>query len=94
MAKRTKKASGEQNDALSFEEALARLEAVVAELEDGELQLEASLRIFEEGVRLSRQCAAQLDVAEQRVEVLTREGDAWQAQPLQDFDGADEELGG
>jgi len=87
MAKRAKKVSAKQSEALSFEEALTRLEAVVDELEDGELQLDASLRIFEEGVRLSRECATQLDAAEERIEVLTRDGEAWKAEPLRELDG-------
>ena len=86
MKKRANKGSAKQEEALSFEEALTRLEAVVDELEEGELQLEASLQIFEEGVRLSRECAAQLDAAEARIEVLTREGDAWKAEPLRERD--------
>jgi exodeoxyribonuclease VII small subunit len=58
---------------LRFEDALTRLEGVVDRLEEGELDLEASLAAFEEGVRLSGRCARQLDAAEQRVEVLVRE---------------------
>ena len=58
---------------LSFEQALGRLEGVVDQLEQGELELEASIEAFELGVRLSARCAAQLEDAEQRVEILTRE---------------------
>ena len=64
---------GSRGDDLRFEDALARLEGVVDRLEEGELDLEASLAAFEEGVLLSRRCAKQLDTAEQRVEVLVRE---------------------
>ncbi len=55
---------------LGFEEALARLESVVAALDGGELTLEDSLRDFEEGVRLVRQCSEQLQAAEARIRVL------------------------
>ena len=47
-----------------FENALARLEVIVAELEQGELSMDASLKIFEEGVRLSKQCMKLLEDAE------------------------------
>jgi exodeoxyribonuclease VII small subunit len=56
----------------SFEEALSQLEALVARLEAGELPLEEALRVFEEGVRLTRLCATRLEDAERRVHLLTR----------------------
>jgi exodeoxyribonuclease VII small subunit len=55
-----------------FEDVLARLGAVVEKLETGDLPLEDSLSLFEEGVRLSRIGAARLDEAERRVERLLR----------------------
>jgi exodeoxyribonuclease VII small subunit len=60
---------------VKFEEALARLEAIVAELERGELPLEDSMRIFEEGIKLSKTCLKMLEEAERRVEVLIRDKD-------------------
>jgi exodeoxyribonuclease VII small subunit len=56
----------------SFEAQLARLAEVVDKLEDGELGLEESLALFEEGVRLSRGAQKRLDAAEKRVEELLR----------------------
>lgn len=56
-----------------FEEALARLETIVQELETGELVLEAALQLFEEGMKISRFCSAKLDEAERRVEILVRD---------------------
>lgn len=56
----------------SFEEALAQLEALVAALEAGDLPLEDALRMFEEGIRLTRLCTARLEDAERRVHLLTR----------------------
>lgn len=53
-----------------FEDALKRLTAIVEQLEGGELSLEQSLALFEEGTRLSRTSQAQLDAAEKRVEEL------------------------
>jgi exodeoxyribonuclease VII small subunit len=58
--------------ALSFEESTRRLTAIVEQLEGGELPLEQSLALFEEGVRLARAAKARLDRAEQRVEELLR----------------------
>jgi exodeoxyribonuclease VII small subunit len=57
-------------EALGFEAALKRLTAIVERLEGGELSLEQSLALFEEGTRLSRASQAQLDAAEKRVEEL------------------------
>ena len=57
-------------EAPGFEEALKRLTAIVERLESGELSLEQSLSLFEEGTRLSRSSQAQLDAAEKRVEEL------------------------
>ena len=58
-----------------FEGALARLEVIVAELEQGDLPMDASLKIFEEGVRLSKQCMKMLEDAEKKVEVLLQDTD-------------------
>ena len=55
---------------LSFEESARRLADIVAQLESGDLPLEQSLALFEEGVRLARSAQARLDLAEKRVEEL------------------------
>ena len=59
----------------SFEAQLASLERIVRELERGDLPLEQSLELFEQGVKLSRECQERLNEAERRVEVLLRGGD-------------------
>lgn len=69
--------SGANEAPIAFEAALAKLEEVVDRLEGGELELEVALTSFEEGVRLTRQCADQLDTAERRIDVLMKEGDGW-----------------
>jgi exodeoxyribonuclease VII small subunit len=56
----------------AFEQSLTKLEGVVAKLESGELTLEQSVALYEEGVRLSETCKAELEKAEGRVQVLTR----------------------
>jgi exodeoxyribonuclease VII small subunit len=55
---------------MDFEKKLARLEELVGMMEGGELSLEDSLKYFEEGVKLSRECNSQLASAEQKVKVL------------------------
>ena len=56
----------------SFEEALKGLEAVVERLESGEPPLEESIRLFEEGMRLSDTCRKRLDEADRKIELLLR----------------------
>ncbi len=58
---------------LPFEQALARLEALVAGLERGDLTLEQSLSAFEEGMKLARECGRRLEEAQQRVQLLLEE---------------------
>ncbi len=60
---------------LKFEDALARLETIVAELEKGDLPLDDSLKIFEEGIKLSKNCLKMLDDAERKVEIMVQEKD-------------------
>jgi exodeoxyribonuclease VII small subunit len=57
----------------TFEEAMTRLEEIVKELEEAELPLEQSLKVFEEGVRLSRLLNGKLSEAEEKVEILLRD---------------------
>jgi exodeoxyribonuclease VII small subunit len=67
---------GETNvAALKFEEAMARLETIVSELEKGDLPLDESLKIFEEGIKLSKTCLKMLDEAERKVEILIQDKD-------------------
>ncbi len=55
-----------------FEDALDKLEKIVSQLEEGDISLEESLKLFEEGIRLSRFCNQKLDEAEKRVEILLK----------------------
>lgn len=57
----------------TFEQALAQLEQIVQKLERGELPLEESLKLYEEGVRLSRLCHGKLEEAEGRIEVMLKD---------------------
>ncbi len=56
-----------------FEAALARLEEIVQQLEKGDIQLEHSLKLFEEGIKLSRICNKRLEEAERKVEILIKD---------------------
>jgi len=56
----------------TFEESLKQLETIVAQLERGDLPLEDSVKIFEEGMRLSSECKKQLEEAEGKVEILVK----------------------
>ena len=60
-------------------------------LEGGDLELEAALSAFEQGVALSRRCAEQLAQAERRIEMLVRESEGWQIQPFESEEAAPEE---
>lgn len=60
-------------DSPRFEDALGRLEQIVTTLEKGDLPLEESLKLYEEGVRLSRTCHAKLEEAEGRIEMLVKD---------------------
>jgi len=63
MAKKTKKTD-------NFESAISELEALVAEMEQGEISLEESLKKFERGIALTRACQKALEEAEQKVHML------------------------
>jgi exodeoxyribonuclease VII small subunit len=59
----------------SFEESLQRLQQIVAQLERGDLPLEDSIKLFEEGTRLSEECKKHLEDAEGKVEILIKQRD-------------------
>ena len=59
----------------AFEQSLARLEEIVRKLESANLPLDDAMKLFEEGVGLSRECQKQLEEAEGRVEILLKKAD-------------------
>ena len=78
-----KKMTGEKD----FEAALRELEQIVEQLEAGDLPLEQSLELFEQGVRLSRDCQKRLDEAERRVEILLKDEDGgYTPSPFEEMD--------
>lgn len=59
----------------NFEESLRKLETIVGQLEQGDLALEESLKLFEQGVTLSSACKQELDAAEGKVQMLVKQRD-------------------
>ncbi len=65
----------EEQKEITFEEAVARLEEIVEKLESGELPLNESLALFEEGIKLTRECSRQLTEAQGQLETLVKKPD-------------------
>lgn len=63
--------------AIDFEKSLKQLETLVGKLEKGDLSLEDSLKNFEDGVKLTRECRQALQKAEQKISVLSKEDNNW-----------------
>ncbi|WP_088035719.1 exodeoxyribonuclease VII small subunit [Evansella clarkii] len=67
---------GNENNELTFEEAMEKLETVVNKLEEGDVPLEKAIRMFEEGMKLSKFCHDRLqNVEKQMTQVLTEDGE-------------------
>jgi exodeoxyribonuclease VII small subunit len=66
-----------------FEDCLERLEKIVRELENGEVPLEKSLTLFEEGMQLSATCRKQLEEAEGKIEILLKQNGKLQTEPIE-----------
>jgi exodeoxyribonuclease VII small subunit len=60
----------------TFEDSLKKLEGIVEQMEKGDLSLEESIKLFEEGVALSSACKKELDAAEGKVEMLIKQRDS------------------
>ena len=67
----------------NFEECLQRLEKIVHELEKGDVPLEKSLTLFEEGMQLSSACRKELEQAEGKVDILLKRNGKLQAEPFE-----------
>ena len=76
----------------TFESAMARLEQITEELEDGEISLEKSLKKFDEGIKLAEFCNAQLAEARAKVEMLLEKDGRLQAVPFEGIDRGDKDL--
>lgn len=73
-----------------FEEAMKRLEEIVQGLEDGQLSLEESLKVFEEGMGLVKFCSEKLEEVEQKVTKLVKESDSKYGHQPFELDNGDE----
>jgi exodeoxyribonuclease VII small subunit len=78
-----------KESSIDLEKSLASLEAIVDELESGDLPLEKAMQKFEEGVKLTRSCQSALRDAEQKVEILLKS--AGGEESLEEFDLEDED---
>ena len=72
----------EKKTAVNFEKAIIDLEKIVEDLESGELSLEQSLKTFEKGIKLTRQCQGELEKAELKVKKLVEENGELKPKPL------------
>ena len=60
---------------IQFEEAFKRLDEIVTKLESGDLSLEQSMTLFEEGITLTKTCKTRLEAAEQKIQLLLKDSD-------------------
>ena len=67
---------------LNFEEAMARLEEIVTQLEEEEVPLETAVKLYKEGLGLSGQCKEKLTAAEGEIVLLRKEAGLWQEEPF------------
>ena len=74
----------EKKVAVNFEKAIKDLEKIVEDLESGDLSLEESLKAFEKGIKLTRQCQGELEKAELKVRKLVEENGELKTKPLTD----------
>ncbi len=76
----------------TFESSLKELESIVDKLEKGELSLEESLKLYEQGLKLVKFCSSQLDAAEKKIEILQKElNGQMKTVPFEEDDTANEE---
>ena len=76
--------------AINFEKSLKQLETLVDKLEKGDISLEDSLKTFEQGVKLTRECQQALQSAEQKISLLSKEDKEWVEKDLNSDDTDDE----
>ena len=76
--------AAKQQSEFNFEKALQELERLVSSMEEGELSLEDSMKAFEKGIKLTRECQTALQKAEQKVQILLNESGETQAFDVED----------
>ncbi|HBU70268.1 MAG TPA: exodeoxyribonuclease VII small subunit [Elusimicrobia bacterium] len=67
---------------MKFEEALKRLEEIVTQMENSQSDLDKSLELFEEGVKLVRFCSGKLEESKKKIEILVKKGPSMAAEPF------------
>jgi len=75
---------------INFEKSLKQLETLVDKLEKGDISLEDSLKTFEQGIKLTRECQQALQSAEQKISLLSKEDKEWVEKDLNSDDTDDE----
>lgn len=70
------------NNELSFEQAMERLDLIVAKLENGDVPLETAIELFQEGMKLSQLCGGKLEQVEQKIELLIESEQGFQKKPF------------
>ena len=71
------------NKPVNFEKALKRLEEIVNSMESGDAELEKSLELFEEGIKLVRFCSSKLEEAKKKISVLVKKGGKMSEEPFE-----------
>lgn len=79
----------EKNQGFAFEKSLSELESLVQQMESGDLTLEQSLKAFEKGVRLTRECQQALTEAEQTVQQLLDNNGQQETRPFEPLEGGE-----
>ena len=80
----------QQEPAMSFEEAMEKLEGIVERLEGGDVPLETAIDLFQEGMKLSQLCGGKLELVEKRIETLLESAQGFRTVP---FSAAQDERG-
>lgn len=75
-----------ENEDMSFEDSLEKLEEIVEQLEQGDLTLDESLKTFEYGIKLVHKCNHKLSTAEQKIEELIEENSELKTKPFKDYE--------
>ena len=78
----------------TFEEAMARLEEIVGQIESEELGLERQFELFQEGMSLARFCDGKLSEVQKSVEIVLKEAAGWKTVPFAGEDGGEDDEGG
>lgn len=79
--------SEEKENGVSFEEAMDKLEQIVAKLEHGDVPLEKAIELFQEGMALSHLCGQKLEQVERKIETLLEENGSFVKKPFQPVPG-------